>query len=88
MQGLYPIVRRKRVPLVVAEGERRKAEAPQAAPVAAVEPPAVLPPVEGVEAERTPAGTPAPLPRAEAAELGFVPPTPAGGKERRAQRQA
>ena len=73
MQGLFPIIRRKRVPLVVTDSPPVLVGNVEPVPAVAAEPPPVVPLVEPALPDETP--TPAPL---EAAVR----------KERRAKRSA
>ena len=82
MEGLFPIVRRKRVPLVVED--MPPVMIGNVEPVQAV---AVEPLVETVEAQGTQAETPAPLSQPELPEPAPVSPSPSARKERRAKRQ-
>jgi hypothetical protein len=78
MTGLYPIIRRKRVPLAIAAGQLPMVE-PKPAGGGQMPAAGCLMPDTGA----TQARTPAPLPQAEAP----VPAKAAGGKEHRAKRQ-
>ena len=87
MEGLFPIVRRKRVPLVVEDTPPVMVGNVEPVTAVAVEPAAVVPLVEKVEAEGTQAETPAPLLLPESPEPALVSPSPSARKERRAKRQ-
>ena len=83
MEGLFPIVRRKRVPLVATDTP--PAVVGNVEPVQAV---AVEPLVETVEAQGTQAKTPAPLSQPGLPEPAPASPSPSARKERRAQHPA
>jgi hypothetical protein len=78
MEGLYPIIRRQRRPLAIAEGQLPIADLKPAGGGQIPEAGCLMP-----DTGATPARTPAPPPHAESP----APLEAAGGKERRAKRQ-